>query len=161
LPPDLLAGEWATLREAAAMPLESVADGLAWRTCEAILTLHAMADEACAGMGVAVEGLEGGGSAVRGRGRELLARTGSMARVGGPSLRVLPKVRTPAGGISLRSLARYAWCRGPGVEAVAQGARPTDGCRRHHQPANILLLPWPLRVRETTSGRGGSVSAPP
>ena len=45
-------------------------------------------------------------------------RTGSLARVGLPGVRVLPKVLTPAGGISLRSLARYACVRRPGVGAV-------------------------------------------
>src|SRR4029077_15495665 len=109
------------------------------------------------------EGVEGGGSGVRGRGRELLARTGSMARVGGPSLRVLPKVRTPAGGISLRSLARYACVRGPGVEAVWHKVPlRRAGVDAPHQPANILLLPWPLRVRESDfRPREGSVQRAP
>ena len=149
-PPDLVAGAWATVRDAAAAPLEAIAEGRDWRLCEALLTLHAVADEACAGMGASVEGSNGTGCALRGRGRELLARTGSMARVGLPGLRVLPKVRTPAGGISLRSLARYACVRGPGVGAewhkVPAQRRGLDPRR---QPANILLLPWPLRVRDS------------
>ncbi len=64
-------------------------------------------------------------------------------------MRVLPKVLTPAGGISLRSLARYACVRGPGVAAVwhkVPAQRPGINPRR--QLANILLLPWPLRVSE-------------
>ena len=101
-------------------------------------------------MGVSVEGATGAGCALRGRARELLARTGSLARVGLPGLRVLPKVLTPAGGISLRSLARYACVRGPGVGAqwnkVPAQRRGLDPRR---QPANILLLPWPLRVRDS------------
>jgi hypothetical protein len=40
-----------------------------------------------------------------------------MARIGLPELRVLPKVLTPAGGISLRSLARYACVRRSSVDA--------------------------------------------
>jgi hypothetical protein len=159
-PPDLVASAWTVLREAAATPLESVADALDWRICEALLTLHAVADEACAGMGVAVERSGGNGCALRGRGRELLARTGSLARVGRSGVRVLPKVRTPAGGISLRSLSRYACMRGPGVDAVwhkVPAQRPGGDPR--HQPANILLLPWPLRVRESDfRPRVGSVT---
>jgi hypothetical protein len=93
-------------------------------------------------------GLGGPASAVRGRARELLARTGSLARTGRPGVRVLPKVRTPAGGISPRSLARYACVRGPGVDSVwhkAPARRPGTDPRR--QQANVLLLPWPLHVR--------------
>jgi hypothetical protein len=147
--PELVAGAWAVVRQAAATPLDDVAAGREWPVCAALLTLHAVADEACAGMGVAVEGSGGPGAALRGRARELLAHTGSLARVGLPRLRVLPKVRTPAAGISLRSLARYACVRGAGVDAVwhkAPAQRPGLDPRR--RPANILLLPWPLRVRE-------------
>ena len=87
---------------------------------------------------------------MRGRGRELLARTGSLARVGRPGLRVLPKVRTPAGGISLRSIARYACVRGPGVEAVWHKVpAQRRGLDPRRQAANLLLLPWPLRVRDS------------
>src|SRR5215831_17066335 len=35
--PDLLAEEWAVVREAAEMPLTDVADGQDWRVCEALL----------------------------------------------------------------------------------------------------------------------------
>ena len=48
--------------------------------CEALLTLHAIADEACAGLGVALDKSDGKGCVYRARGRELLARTGSLAR---------------------------------------------------------------------------------
>ena len=148
--PDLVAQAWAIVRDAAATPIDVLAEGRDWSLCEALLTLHAVADEACAGMGVSVEGTPATGCALRGRARELLARTGSLARVGRPGVRVLPKVLTPAGGISLRSLARYACVRGPGVAAVwhkVPAQRPGLDPRR--QPANILLLPWPLRVRDS------------
>jgi hypothetical protein len=149
-PPEFVANAWAVVREAAGTSVERIAEGAEWRTCEALLTLHAVADEACAGMSVDVGGLGGPGSAVRGRARELLARTGSLARVARTSLRVLPKVRTPAGGISMRSLARYACVRGPGVDAVWHKV-PTQrsGYDPRRRPANILLLPWPLRIRES------------
>jgi hypothetical protein len=74
--------------------LEHLAEGHDWRMCEALLTLHAIADEACAGLGVALDRSDGKGCVYRARGRELLARTGSLARIGSHFLRVLPKVRT-------------------------------------------------------------------
>jgi len=102
----LLAEEWSVLRERARMPLEHLAKGLDAPVCEAMLTLHAIADEACAGLGIALETSEGEGCVYRARGRELLARTGSLARLQSLSVRVLPKVRTLQNGASFRSLSR-------------------------------------------------------
>ena len=48
--PELVVEEWSVIRDASATPLERVADGGHWRLCEALLTLHAVADEACAGL---------------------------------------------------------------------------------------------------------------
>jgi hypothetical protein len=148
--PDLLAEEWSAFRERAGMLLEHLAEGHDWRMCEALLTLHAIADEGCAGLGLARDRSDGKGCTYRARGRELLARTGSLARIQSHFVRVLPKVRTPPNGTSLRSFSRYACVQGPGVEAkwykvpVRRGG--TDRRCRH---ANLLLLPWPLRVRES------------
>ena len=148
--PELLAEEWSVFCERAGMPLEQLADGRDWRMCEALLTLHAIADEACAGLGVALDRSEGKGCVYRARGRELLARTGSLARIQSHFVRVLPKVRTPPSGTSLRSFSRYAGVHRPGVEArwykVPARRAGTDPRARH---ANLLLLPWPLRVRES------------
>jgi len=148
--PDLLAEEWNAFRERAGMPLETLAAGNDWRMCESLLTLHAIADEACAGLYVALDRSDGKACAYRARGRELLARTGSMARIHSHRLRVLPKSRTPPNGTSLRSFSRYACVRGPAVDArwykVPCRRAGTDPRARH---ANLLLLPWPLRVRES------------
>ena len=121
-----------------------------WRLCEALLTLHAIADEACAGLGVALDASEGEGLVYRAHGRELLARTGSLARIPTHFVRVLPKLRTPPDGTSLRSLARYTSVHRPGVEVrwhKVLGRRP--GLKPHDKGVNRLLLPWPLRVRES------------
>src|SRR5499427_729976 len=137
-------------RERAETPLEDLAEGRDWRMCEALLTLHAIADEACAGLGMALDRSDGKGCLYRARGRELLARTGSLARIQSDSLRVLPKVCTPPNGTSFRSFSRYACVQGPGVEArwhkVPVRRSGTEFQARH---ANLLLLPWPLRVRES------------
>ena len=148
--PDLVAEKWAVLREDADTPLHRLANGHDWRLCEALLTLHAIADEACAGLGVALTASDGMACVYRGRGRELLARTGSLARIPTHLIRVLPKVRTSPSGTSSRSLSRYACVQGPGVEAhwyKVLGRRPGTGPRS--AGATFLLLPWPLRVRES------------
>src|SRR5262249_59672343 len=52
--PRLLAQEWGILRARAGIPLSELAEARDWRLCEALLTLHAIADETCAGLGGAV-----------------------------------------------------------------------------------------------------------
>jgi hypothetical protein len=146
--PDLLAEEWGVFREGAAMQLSDLTEARDWRMCEALLTLHAIADEACAGLGVPLTTAAGTGCVYRARGRELLARTGSLSRIPSHLFRVLPKVRTSVSGSSVHSLSRYACVHRPGVEARwhnVPGRRP--GTEPRAQAANMLLLPWPLRVR--------------
>ena len=98
--PDLVRDEWIAVRQATGSPLDHVATGRDWRLCEALLTLHAISDEACAGLGVALDTADGKACVYRARGRERLARSGTLARVDPRFLRVLPKVRTSPNGIS-------------------------------------------------------------
>jgi hypothetical protein len=146
--PRLLAQQWGILRARDGSPLSQLAEARDWQLCEALLTLHAIADEACAGLGVALDASGAQGVVYRARGRELLARTGSLARIPAHLIRVMPKVHTPPNGSSLRALSRYAAVQVPGVVArwhKAPGRRP--GTQPHDQGVNFLLLPWPLRVR--------------
>jgi hypothetical protein len=144
--PDLLVEEWGLLRERAEAPLEEVGTGRDARLCEALLTVHAIADEACAGLGVALDTSNADASIYRARGRELLARNGSLARIDTRLLRVLPKVRTPPTGRP--AFSRYVCVQGPGIEArwhkIPARHRGTD---LRSEYATLLLLPWPLRVR--------------
>jgi hypothetical protein len=146
-PPKLIAQAWRIVLEEASTPLEDVANGEAWELCEALLTLHALADEACAGMGVSVHLPAAPGCRARARAGELLARTGSLARIPRDRLRVLPKVRTAAGGISFRSLSRYVCVRGTTVDTLWHKV-PVRQPGTAQQRANVLLLPWPMRIRE-------------
>src|SRR5262249_7580802 len=144
--PELLSEEWSVLREAEETGLEELARNENPRGCEALLTLHAIGDEACAGLGVALDSFDGEASVYRARGRELLARTGSLSRVNPRVLRVLPKVRTPPTGRT--SFSRYACVHGPGIEArwnKIPARHPGTDVRSEH--ANLLLLPWPLEVK--------------
>ena len=130
------------------MPLEHLAQGLDSRLCLALLTLHAMADEACAGLGVALDTSDATACVYRARGREMLVRTGSMSRVDPRRLRVLPKVRTPPTGRP--AFSRYACVQRSGIEVrwhkIPARHRGTD-LRSEH--ATLLLLPWPLEVKAT------------
>jgi hypothetical protein len=144
--PELVAAEWSVFCERLEVPLEQLAVGRDDRGCEALLTLHAVADEACAGLGIAVYGFDADGCVYRARGRELLARTGSLARIDVRYLRVLPKVRTPPTGRP--AFSRYASVQGPGIDVrwhkMPARHRGTDVQSEY---ATLLLLPWPLRVR--------------
>ena len=98
---------------------------------------------------VALTSSAGYGAVYRARGRELLARNGSLSRLPVGVLRVLPKVRTAPNGTSSRTLSRYVAVHAPGVDIrwYKTGARAGSDPRSEH--ATFLLLPWPLRVRES------------
>lgn len=148
--PRLLAQEWGIVRARAEIPLSQLAEARDWRVCEALLTLHAIADEACAGLGIARDASSADGCVYRARARELLARTGSLARVPAHLIRVLPKVHTPPNGSSVRTLSRYAAVTVPDVAArwhKAPARRP--GSHPSGPGVNFLLLPWPLRIQES------------
>jgi len=49
--PEFVAAEWRVVRERSSTPLEYLADGSDERLLDALITLHAIADEACAGLG--------------------------------------------------------------------------------------------------------------
>jgi hypothetical protein len=146
--PEVVAREWSVFRERAEVPLEQLAAGGDDRVCEALLTLHAIADEACAGLGVALDSSAGEGCVYRARGRELLARTGSLARIDARFLRVLPKVRTPPTGRP--AFSRYACVQGPGIDATWHKIPARHRGRDvRSEYVTVLLLPWPLQVRAT------------
>lgn len=65
--PELLMEEWSIFRERVGMTLEQLAEGHDWRMFEALLTLHAIADEACAGLGMALDRSDGKGCVYRAR----------------------------------------------------------------------------------------------
>lgn len=146
-PPDLVGDTWAVLLDAADTELDAIADGSAWEVCEALFVLLALGDEAGAGVAATLDPERAAGFRFRGRAGELLARTGSLSAVPTYRLRVLPKGRTPPGGISFRSLSRYLCLRGAAVD-VAWHKAPARRSGTGQQQANVLLLPWPLRVRQ-------------
>jgi hypothetical protein len=145
-PPTLLTDAWALLRKEAGTPVADVRDGTHWPLVEALLTLLAVSDEASAGLAGTIGPVRASGSRHRGRATELLARTGSLSRLPGHRLCVLPKVRTPPSGISFRSLSRYLCLRDPSVD-VSWHKAPARKAGSRQQNSNVLLLPWPLRIR--------------
>lgn len=157
--PAPLAKEWKIVEEHSETPIDRLATGEEWRLCQALLTLHAIADESCAGLFVALDCSDGVGCVYRSRGRELLARTGSLARIDDQRLRVVPKICCPPNGRTY--FARYACVVDPGLEVSWRkipARHPGTEPRTEH--ANLLLLPWPLKVRESDFRPVGEVRRP-
>jgi hypothetical protein len=120
--PDLVVDEWRVFRRGVEVPIEELALGREHRLCEALLTLHAVADEACAGLGVALDSSDAEGCVYRARGRELLARTGSLARLDARLLRVLPRSsRRPRDDWRFRAMRA---CRDPASTPAGTRSRP-------------------------------------
>src|SRR5262249_31479896 len=103
---------------------------------------------ACAGVFVALDCSDVVGCMYRARARELLARTGSIARISSQWVRVLPKIRTPPTGRA--SFSRYACvCRTSLDTRWHKVPARHRGIDPRAQHVHMLLLPWPLRVRES------------
>jgi len=142
-PPQLVRDCWGTVSRCRGVPLDDVRSGEAWELTAALLTLHALADEACADVTSSQPGAVG--DRFEAAGRRLLAVRGSLSRLSPARVRILPKTNFSPRGITIRSLSRHV---GLCYEAVDVKWRtvepaPTD-LRRDY---NIVLLPWPLRVR--------------
>ena len=153
--PELVAEKWGVVRERAEIPLEQLADGREWRVCEALLTLHAIADEACAGLFVALD-VRRRGVLLSRPGPRAVGETGCLARIHTQFVRVLPKIRTPPTGRA--SFSRYACVYRPGLETRWHKMPLVIAAPTRAEHAQLLLLPWPLRVRESDfRGVEGSV----
>jgi hypothetical protein len=140
---------WKVVRDRLTTTVDELAGGDDWPIVEALLALHAIADEACAGLGPATAVAPGPGvRRSRSIARELLAERNTLSLLPPGVVRVLPRCRTGLGGMSINSLSRHACVRGPQVDVdwhrmLCQPA----GVSFPEAHANIVLLPWPLRVR--------------
>ncbi|HET7338625.1 MAG TPA: hypothetical protein VFK22_03690, partial [Candidatus Dormibacteraeota bacterium] len=146
--PTLVSRCWKTLSDARNLPLAKIESGEAWDVCVALLTLHAVADEACGWLAAPASPTPC--PSCDQRAWEMLAETGSLSRISPSRVRVVPKGRFTTRGITIRSLSRYLalcyesvdlhWTRvGPdaGVAAALAG----------RQDYNLVLIPWPLNVQ--------------
>lgn len=146
--PESVTSWWTIVCQAMSVGLDELSEGGEWPITLALLELHAIADEACAGLGSAMAVPPGPGCVFRAKARELLAETGSLSRLSPGMFRVLPRCRVGITGISIHSLSRHVCVCGPQVDVEWHRmlSRPTD-VAPPEEHANILLFPWPLRVR--------------
>lgn len=112
-----------------------------WTLLGHLLQLHALADEAAFGAGIRTD------TAFQRQCLDLLGATGSLARLPRERATVLPKLRPPATGITLRSLSHHLALDRSEVDAHWVAA-PTDGLgSRPRDRVNLLLLPYPSTIR--------------
>jgi len=141
-PPGLVGECWDTATRLRDTALADVRSGDAWELNVALLTLHALADEACAEAASPVR-LRSSDS-FHARACELLETRGSLSRFSPSRVRVLPKTHFSARGITIRSLSRHVGLCYEAVDVRWRGVEPgawADRCEH-----DIVLLPWPLSV---------------
>jgi hypothetical protein len=147
--PERLRRDWELLTRHRDLPLSKIRSGEAWTVCEALLSLHALADEACSGLAAPGAPAE---DSMEWLAWHLLTRRGTLSRLSPARVRIVPKTNFATRGITIRSMSRYLalfyesvdvrWRR---VESEVQALTAADGPRTY----NVLLLPWPLEVRST------------
>jgi hypothetical protein len=108
-----------------------------WRFLVLLMSLHAVADEACYGWGTLNQT-----SPAMVLAKLRLIKFGSLATINPDRGRVLPKRHTPATGISLRSLSsNLAFHRSPITVSWREPGPTWNG-----RPPVLLLVPWPTRI---------------
>jgi hypothetical protein len=120
------------------LPLSQLATPACWTIACNLLTLFAMADEACAG----VVGSGSPLSPFHVQARSRLARTGSLARLDRDRVRVLPKLRVPESGITIRSLSRHVALEHSEVAAEWLDSFSVESESLQNR-FTLLLVPWP------------------
>jgi hypothetical protein len=117
--------------------------------CAAFLALHAAADEACAGCGIpqfSTDVVNPSFFFVL-EANLRLAGTGSLGELSTEVIRVLPKLRTPQVGITLRSLSHNLSVHQGEVDVFWLHSRTL--CKDEDQKLNLLFLPWPEEIPPT------------
>ncbi|WP_052549835.1 hypothetical protein [Enhygromyxa salina] len=134
-------------------PVAGLAEPEAWPLCQAMLELHAHADVASAGFGVPGSCAEPG---IGMRARQALLYRGTVSDFGTDRIRVLPKLRTPQTGLTIRSLSHNLAIDRSEVKVNWQTSTMLLPGERAHE-LNLLIIPWPYTV-EAEDFRASSIA---
>ena len=140
--PPLVRRAWDAVTRFRDEPLARIRTGEAWELATALLTLHALADEACAE--VSRCGRRGHGRSFEQLAWASLQERGSLARLSPTRVRIVPKTHFSGGGITIRSISRYLALCYESVEVRWRSVQPGSSAERRDY--NIVLVPWPLTV---------------
>ena len=124
-------------------PISSLNDPEGWPLCRGLLELHALADVASAGFGVPGSCAE---PSIGMRARQNLLYRGTVSEFDTDRIRVLPKLRTPQTGLTIRSLSHNLSIDRSEVNVHWQTSTmllPGDSAHE----LNLLIIPWPYQVR--------------
>jgi hypothetical protein len=122
------------------------ADGVLRRAALATFRLHALADEACAGVG---EDAGRESLVFEYRAAVRLYAAGTLSTFDTDRVRVLPKLRTPGAGLTLRSLSLHLAAQRSELEVTVAsfpGRRKGLVASGEHR-LNLLLAPWPTEIQ--------------
>ncbi|QQR90366.1 MAG: hypothetical protein IPJ88_01040 [Myxococcales bacterium] len=139
---------WQAVRELFTLPESELrGERLAqhWDKFVALFTIHAAADACCVGFGV----LEDEDRRVRRDDRIMLGEQQSLSRFPAELLRVLPKIRTPQSGITIRSLSQHLHVDRSELTPswnIIEDFTWFDRELPVKEQLNLLLVPWPLKV---------------
>jgi len=143
--PALVADQWEVVTRHRDLSLQALRRGEAHEVAVALLTLHALADEACRGLaGPWFRGKEPSFERLAWR---MMDERGTLARLSPDRVRIVPKTQFSMRCITIRSLSRYLALV---YEAVDIRWRRIEAGTRWHaataQEFNLVLLPWPLEI---------------
>lgn len=142
--PRPVAARWAVVRENLDTRLAAVRRGNESELREALLTLHAMADEAARGLTwPAGSSLEG---AFEQRAWALMADHGSLSSLDPTRVRITPKTHSASRGITIRSMSRYLALGYESIEIHWRRIEPLLPIDPAPHELNLLLIPWPLVI---------------
>ena len=140
-PPPLVAHLWRALTQHREVPLAQIRSGEAWDAAAALLTLHAIADEACAKVALHHPSAD---PTFEARAWKLLQEQGSLARLSPSRVRIVPKAHLSGRGITIRSLSRYLALCYESVEVRWRSAATAQ--QPEGSGYTLVLVPWPFSV---------------
>ena len=140
--PELVSRYWAIVTQNRNTPLAAIRGGDASQVAAALLGLHAMADEACAG--VAASGRQQAPPLFEARAWRLLQEQGSLSRISPARARIVPKTNSSSRGMTIRSLSRHLALSYEAVDVRWRSIGPGPFAERSDY--NIVLVPWPLAI---------------
>jgi hypothetical protein len=123
---------------------------------QALLTIHATADATCSGFGL-IGRSEDRGMLTAYVANLLLTAYGSLSTLGKHQGLVLPKMRTPQSGLTLRSLSHHLTFHTSEVEVMW---RALPWASTQENTINMLLVPWPSEVSDSAFKPSAETFAP-
>jgi hypothetical protein len=134
---------WDLLLRSADLPLADLRRGADPELGEALLTLHAVADEVHQVLAVAAADER---ASFLTRARRLLAERGTLSHLDPDRIRVLPKTQLTTRGLTIRSFSRYLALTYEAVELEWSTVTVGEGNWVEGRDFYMVLVPWPLEV---------------